>query len=279
MVSVPGAASRHHGLALGSHLGLGDLLEPGAGDHLHGREDPVGEIGPARPHVFLRRVDERLGRPAEPVGPRRARPVQLLERGARVLAARAGRRVVGLLVPAPRDVVVEDPSLGAAQVVAGEDGHDHEALHRHREVHPDHLAELVRLALERQAVALHLLVVLELRLEQAGHLDGRPGRAGDRDRGVLVGLVDLLDPPVGDLVALGGLPVAGDDDAVGVAQRQDRRPGRDARQAVGIRMGRRARAGARDEQVRRLLAQEVHEAPVHVAPEETLPGLVHGGHP
>jgi hypothetical protein len=43
------------------------------------------------------------------------------------------------------------------------------------------VTELVGLAFQGQAVALDLLIVLELRLEQAGHLDRRPGRPGDRD--------------------------------------------------------------------------------------------------
>ena len=237
---------------------------------------PWTKSGPARPHVLLRRVDQRLGRPADRLVARRPRPVQLLERGARVLAARSGRGVVGLLVPAPGDVVLEDPPLGAAQVVAGEDGHDHETLHRHRQVHPDHLAELVGLALEGQAVSLHLLVVLELGLEEAGHLDRRPGRPGDRDHRVVVGPVDLLDPAVGDLIALGRLAVAGDDDAVGVPQSEDRRAEGDARHAVRVRRDSAAAPrGPRGEQVGRLLAQEVHEAGAQVTPEETLPGLVH----
>ncbi len=73
--------------------------------------------------------------------------------------------------------------------------------------------------------------MLELGLEQPGHLDRGPGRAGDRDRGVLVGLEDLLDPPVRDLVALRRLAVAGDHHAVRVPQGEDRRPGRDAERA------------------------------------------------
>ena len=55
-----------------------------------------------------------------------------------------------------------------------------------------HLAELVGLALEAEDGALHLLVVLELELEQLHHLDGRPGGAGDGDAAEAVGREHLL---------------------------------------------------------------------------------------
>ena len=89
------------------------------------------------------------------------------------------------------------------------------------------MAELVGLALEAQHLALHLLVVLELGLEQLHHLDRRPRRAGDRDAGEVVGREHLLDAAAGDRVARGGAPVAGHDDAVGVADRDDGRAVRD----------------------------------------------------
>ena len=58
--------------------------------------------------------------------------------------------------------------------------------------------ELVGLALEAEDRALHLLVVLELELEQLHHLDGRTGRAGDGDPAEAVGGEHLLHRLVGD---------------------------------------------------------------------------------
>src|SRR3989449_8452512 len=49
-----------------------------------------------------------------------------------------------------------------------------------------HLPELVGLAVEREVVALDLLVVLELGLEELGHLHGGAGRARDADAGQVV---------------------------------------------------------------------------------------------
>jgi hypothetical protein len=84
-------------------------------------------------------------------------------------------------------------------------------------VAPDHLAELVGLALQRQLGALHLLVVLELELEQLHHLDRRPGGAGDGDARVAVGGEHLLHVAVRDEVAGGGPAVARHHHAVGEA--------------------------------------------------------------
>jgi hypothetical protein len=81
--------------------------------------------------------------------------------------------VVDLLVAAAGDVVREHPTPAARFVEAREEWHHYEARHRGGQVGPHHLAELVRLALEAQRVALHLLVVLELGLEQPHHLDCR----------------------------------------------------------------------------------------------------------
>ena len=67
------------------------------------------------------------------------------------------------------------------EVVAGEQRHDGEALHRHPEVAADQRRQPVGLAVQRQRGALDLLVVLELHLEQPHHLDGEPGGAGDAD--------------------------------------------------------------------------------------------------
>ena len=92
------------------------------------------------------------------------------------------RLVVVLLVAAAGDVVGEDAAgprlLVVARRTAARPTRPCIAAGRLR---PDQLAELVGLALEAQRVALHLLVVLELDLEQLHHLDRGPGRAGDRD--------------------------------------------------------------------------------------------------
>ena len=71
--------------------------------------------------------------------------------------------------------------MPAALVEPGEERHDDEALQGGGQVGADHLRELVGLALERQGLALDLLVVLELGLEQADHLVAGPGdtREGD----------------------------------------------------------------------------------------------------
>ena len=87
---------------------------------------------------------------------------------------------VALLVPAAGDVVGEDATLAAAQVVPREEGHDDQALHGARQVLAHHLGQLVRLALEAQRHALDLLVVLELELEEANHVEREARRACDR---------------------------------------------------------------------------------------------------
>ena len=110
------------------------------------------------------------------------------------------------------------------QVVAGEQRDHGQPLHGHGQVLPDHLAQLVGLALEAEDHALDLLVVLELGLEQPDHLHGRAGGTGDGHRRVAVGREDLLHGPVGDGVALGGPAVTGHHDAVGEPQGHHRGP-------------------------------------------------------
>ena len=80
-----------------------------------------------------------------------------------------------------------------------------------------HGRQLVGLALEGERLALDLLVVLELQLEQPDHLHGRPGGAGDGDAGVAIGRVHLLHVAMADEVAGGGPAIAGHDHAVDVA--------------------------------------------------------------
>ena len=56
-------------------------------------------------------------------------------------------------------------------VVAGEERHHREALHGRGQVAPHHLAEWLALPSRRARLALDLLVVLELDLEELHHLD------------------------------------------------------------------------------------------------------------
>ena len=60
------------------------------------------------------------------------------------------------------------------------------------------IRQLVGLALEAQRLALDLLVVLELELEEPDHLDGRAGGAGDGHARPAVGGEHLLDRAVAD---------------------------------------------------------------------------------
>ena len=116
---------------------------------------------------------------------------------------------------------LKTPPGPAAGVVAGEQRHDHEPLHRRGEVRAHEQRELVGLAVERQPLALDLLVVLELGLEEAHHLHRRPGGAGDRDPGVVVGREDLLDAAARDREARGRPPVTGEHHAPDVPDGHD----------------------------------------------------------
>ena len=83
--------------------------------------------------------------------------------------------------------------MSRRSVVAGEERDDGQALHRRWEVLAQHLAELVGLAFQAQLLALDLLVVLELQLEELHHLQRRAGCTGDGDAAVPIGGKDLLD--------------------------------------------------------------------------------------
>jgi hypothetical protein len=63
--------------------------------------------------------------------------------------------------------------------------------------------------------------VLEFDLVELDQLDAEAGRARDADERVAVCGEDLLDVAAGDVVAHGGAPVAGHDDAFGGAERDD----------------------------------------------------------
>ena len=134
-------------------LFVADPLETVGGDRGHRRVDPAHDVGPAGGRVLVGRFVQALHRKLD--RPRRASmavPPAELDRGAGVAAAGAGGVEVGFLVATAGDVVGEDATGAPAQVVAGEDRHHGEALHGHRQVAADHLAQLVGLALEAERV-------------------------------------------------------------------------------------------------------------------------------
>ena len=203
------------------HVGVVEAAEAVGVDRGDEREDAAHEIGPAGRDVFVGGGEQRADRERDGVVERHAVGPARLDPVAGVHAARTLTLVVVLLVATAGDVVGEHAAALAVLVVAGEQRHDREALHRGRQVGAHQHAELVRLAFEAQHLALHLLVVLELGLEQLDHLDRRPGRARDRDTGEVVGREHLVDAPVRDRVAGGRPTVAGHHHAVGVADRDD----------------------------------------------------------
>jgi hypothetical protein len=176
-----------------------------------------------------------------------------------------------LVLPAG-GVEAEHAAATAALVEPGEEWHDDQPLHRRGQVGADHLGELVGLALERQRLALDLLVVLELGLEQAHHVDSGSGDTGDGHPRKVVGWEHLLEPPVGDGVAAGGTPVAGEHDAVGEPDGDDRRTVRDVDRSVlcpcSLRLPRVGRCGP---------PQELGErrSGVEAGPEQGKRALVH----
>jgi len=115
--------------------------------------------------------------------------------------------------------------------------------------------------------------VLQLRLEEADHLDGRPGGPRDGNGRAAVRLVDLLNSTVGHLVSLGGLAVSGHHHAVPVLERQDRGSVRDA-DGRPLRFAVRPNLG---QKVRGLRPEEIHEARRHVVGKGAVPGFLHVG--
>src|SRR5207248_8966190 len=154
------------GLEALRYFRLVDSLKAVGGDGCDRRVDAADRIGSASSRVLVsglvQTFDGELdgGCPVDAVLPAQ------LDGGAGVAAGRPGGVEVGLFVAAAGDVVLEDASGPAAEVIAGEDGDDDEALHGRRQVRADHLGKLVGLALEAQDAALDLLVVLELGLEE-----------------------------------------------------------------------------------------------------------------
>ena len=157
-----------------------------------------------------------------------------LERRAGVPAARTVGVEVGFLVAAAGGVIGVDAARAPAGVVAREQRHDDEALHRQRQVLAHEPAEQVGLALEAQRDAFALLVVLELELEDADQLEAESCGPGDRHPGVAVRRVQLLHVALRDRAAGRCPPVGGHDDAFVEGDGRDRR-------AVPVELGRRPR--------------------------------------
>jgi hypothetical protein len=122
--------------------------------------------------------------------------------------------------PAGR-VVAEDPAGAAVQVIADEQGDDDQALHGGAQIAPDHCGEPLGLAQQRQRPALHLLVMLQLDLEQAGEVESQAQRARDSYRGELIAAEHLVHVPLGDHAPGSGTPVTGQDHATVVNDRDD----------------------------------------------------------
>jgi len=261
---VPTSSALEDRLAHAPDLVLGYVVEAAEADRLDGGEDAPHEIGPARPHVLVGGVDQRLEGHAQRGLPGHIPAPELLERVAGVLGPRALRVVVRLLVATAGDVILEEPAEPGLLVEACEDRDDDKPLERRGQVHPYHLAQLVGLAVEREVVALDLLVVLQLRLEELGHLHGGAGGAGDADAREVVGLEDLLHPAARDLKARRRLTVARHDHALAVPEGEDGRAVGHGHRAVD------ARREAR-EQVRRVTLEELHEARRGVVDERALP--------
>ena len=64
--------------------------------------------------------------------------------------------------------------------------------------------------------------MFEFGLEQPRHFDAGPRRAGNRHGRVIVNLEHLFDPAFGNLITLSRTPIAGDDDALLILDRQHR---------------------------------------------------------
>ena len=161
-----------------------------------------------------------------------------------------------LLVPPAGRVIAEDPAGPGVLVVAGEQRHDHEALHGCAEIPPDHGGQPVGLALQGQRPALQLLVVLELDLEQPDQLDADAGHPGDPHAGELVAAEHLLDVTLRDHVPGHGPAVARHHDAALAPGGHDRGA---VRQAGRRPAGRRARRPVTRQHARRVAGQEVGE--------------------
>ncbi len=143
-----------------------------------------------------------------------------------------------LLVAATGDVEAEDaapPVLGGRGVVAGEQRDDCEALHGLAQVVPDHGGQPGRLPGEGHGDALDLLEVRQLDLVELHEVHREPDGTREGHRGEVVGGVHLLQVTLGDQVAHRRPPVARDQHAVAVGERQHGRAVRGALDADAVR--------------------------------------------
>src|SRR5581483_7246461 len=148
--------------------------------------------------------------------------VELLQRASGEHRSRADAVEQTLLGWTAGRVGAEDPAPPGVLVVAYEQGHRQQPLHRGAEVPPDHRRQPGRLAREGQWPAFQLLEVLKLHLKQPDQLHRDAPRAGHARRRVIVGAEYLADITLGDHAGHRRAPVPGDDHAVGVRGRDDR---------------------------------------------------------
>src|SRR5215469_4189806 len=212
-----GQSGRAVGLAhaIGDHrlrVGAGLLFRQPAiavrGHGCHDRIDTPGHVRAASGRVVVGRVVERLHAGENGVRGVHAVHVQLLQRATREHRAGADRVEPLLFVTSAGDVVAEDTADALVGVVAREDRHDDQPLHRAAEVGTYDAGQPIGLAFQRERPALDLLVMLELDLKQPDKVNAYPGHAGDPDTGVLVAAEDLLDIPLRNHAAGGRPPVA-----------------------------------------------------------------------
>src|SRR5918999_5475112 len=169
------------------YLRLGDLDESAAGDGRDRGEDVAHEIRPPRPDILVGGIEQRFDGDLHRLVARQVGTVAFLKRRTCVLTTRAGCVIVVFLVAAAGDVVLEYAAEAAPLVEPGEQRHHYQTLHRGGPVAAEPLGQLGWPGLQRQTLALHLLVMLELGLEQAHELDRRTGGARDRHRRHVVG--------------------------------------------------------------------------------------------
>ncbi len=112
-------------------------------------------------------------------------------------------------------------TVGVVDVVAHQQGHRHQTLHGRREIAAHQSREPIGLTVEGQRHTFELFVMLQLDGVQPREFDGDGGGSSDTGRGVVVGDLHLVDIAVGDVVALSGAPVTGDQHSAAVRERHD----------------------------------------------------------
>ena len=154
-----------------------ERLVAGGGDHGDGREDAADEVGPAGGGVLVGGGEQRPQREVDGLVAVHALAPRGLDPVAGVDAAGAVGLEVGFLVLAAGDVVAEHP----AACCGGRRSRRTAARPRSPAMAAGRLARTIcaswlALPSRLQELALDLLVVLELHLEQAHHLDRRARR-------------------------------------------------------------------------------------------------------